>query len=127
MKKNRFSRYNNALHSILPIRLTNASDGEMPIDSVGCFTNSSFTWTRRFLNKAKIEDGEYTVPAGLTCDGADINGKRFAGKFKDQLQNHGSEKCSMFGVVLRFCSTRLVISTAIHVFAVIFELLGLVS
>lgn len=98
----------------------------MPIDSVGCFSNSSFYWTKRFFSKVKIED-DYTVPVSLTCDGADVNGKRFAGKFKDQLQSHGSEKCSIFGVIMRFCSTRFIFAVVAHVFAVFFELFGLVS
>lgn len=127
--RNRLSRYKEAVTSILPIRLTQTSREEMPLDSVGCCSNSLFFWTETFVRRAAQDDDqdEFRIPSTLCCDSVDANAKRFLGKFKDQLQKKGSSKLSMFNVIFRFCSTRIVISCFIYLLAILFEVAGIVS
>lgn len=48
------------------------------------------------------------------------------GKFKDNIQNTGVTKCSMLKVAFDFCCTRVILSTLIHILAIVFELFGTV-
>lgn len=73
---------------------------------------------------AEIEGEESSIPDAAVSDGAEVNAKRLLGKFKDNFQRYGSAKCSMFKVVWQFCSTRVIIATIFHIFAVVFEILG---
>lgn len=137
IKRNRLSRYKEAVASILPIRLTQTSEEEMPLDTVGCCSNSSFFWTERFVTRAAQADDqvvneeslieeEFQIPSTLFNDSVEVNTKRLLGKFKEELQKKGS-KLSMFFVIFRFCSTRFLISCLIHMLAILFEIAGIVS
>lgn len=125
IKRSRWSRYKNAAATTLPIRLTDISFDQIPTDNIGCCSNTSFFWTRKFLkDQNEIEGEEGSIPRASNSDGAEINAKRFMGKFKDNVQRYGSAKCSIFKVVFQFCSTRIIIATIFHIFAVVFEILG---
>lgn len=76
------------------------------------------------MRENEIEGEEVTIPEASKFDGAEINAKRLLGKFKDNYQRYGSAKCSMFKVVFQFCSTRIIIATIFHIFAVMLEILG---
>lgn len=125
IKRSRWSRYKNAAATTLPIRLTDTPSDQIPIDNIGCCSSTSFFWTRKFLRDGReIEGEESNIPDASKFDGAEVNAKRLLGKFKDNFQRYGSAKCSMFKVVFQFCSTRIIIATIFHLFAVVFEILG---
>lgn len=117
--------------SILPIRLTQPHEEEMPLDAVGCCSNIMFAWTEKFVGRAAEEatghgQDEFQLPGTLNCDSVEINAKRLLGKFKEQLQRTGS-KLSMFNVLFRFCRTRVLIAILVHIFATLFEVAAIVS
>ncbi|XP_063695776.1 uncharacterized protein LOC134827149 [Culicoides brevitarsis] len=123
IKRSRWSRYKNAAATTLPIRLKDTPADQIPVDGIGCCSNTSFFWARKFI-KPEIEGEESCVPHAAVADGAELNAKRLLGKFKDNYQGYGSEKCSMLKVAFQFCSTRVIIAMIFHVLAVIFEILG---
>uniref|UniRef100_A0A336MBC3 CSON012647 protein n=1 Tax=Culicoides sonorensis TaxID=179676 RepID=A0A336MBC3_CULSO len=125
VKRSRFSRYKNAAASAIPIRLVDTPNDHIPLDSIGCCSSSSFFWTRKFLkHNNEIEGEALSIPDASKFDGAEINAKRFLGKFKDNVQKCGTSKLSMMKVVFQFCCTRLIFATIFHIFAVMFEILA---
>ncbi|KAG5671790.1 hypothetical protein PVAND_001966 [Polypedilum vanderplanki] len=134
-QKNRLSRYKTALASFLPYRLPTATKShisELPVDSIGCFSNLSFFWLRNYLvlphddplmdsaeNRKKYEL-DVTLPFS---DRADVNGKRLLGIYKDEKQSHGRHG-SMMKVVWNFCKTRVIVASIFYTLSVLSSLCG---
>lgn len=91
IKNYRMSRYNNALYSSIPFRRSNVSTKEIPVDSVGCFSNATFYWVRGFHQSSKNTkkntttlptvstneaDGDESLPKCAYTDSCSVNAKR---------------------------------------------------
>lgn len=134
----RFSKYSQAISAFLPFRRNNTSSKELPNDTVGCFTNSSFSWTRNYRVTTKMKqkrenlpsyleslpDEKLLMPKTLYSDSCTVNGSRFIGILKNEEQSHGQKNSSMFRVAWKFCSTRAMIATFIYSLAILIALIG---
>lgn len=102
-------------------------NSELPVDSIGCFSNLSYYWVKDYLvlphddpmmdsaeNRKKYEL-DFTMPYN---DSADVNGKRFLGIYKDEKQSHGRHG-SMMKVVWNFCRTRVIVSSIFYTLSVL--------
>lgn len=86
------SRYGNAFKTMLPFRRSNTGPKEMPIDSVGFFSNATFHWVRSFrLTKENVErrrDGEsLLLPKATRTDGCQTNSQRLVEIFNKYILN----------------------------------------
>ncbi|XP_062535877.1 ATP-binding cassette sub-family C member 12-like isoform X2 [Armigeres subalbatus] len=137
---NRLSRYKTALNSIIPFRTSNTGKRDLPVDNVGCLSNSSFSWVRKFLitseqqrnyqslpmnaNSASSNDA-FLLPKQPFSDSCEENCRRLLGIYKDEESLNGRKKVSMFKVVWRFTKTRLLIASMFHCLAILLAFAGL--
>ncbi|XP_070489977.1 ATP-binding cassette sub-family C member 12-like isoform X2 [Chironomus tepperi] len=128
-QNNRLSRYKTALATFLPYRskVTKTINSELPVDSIGCFSNLSFSWVKDYLvlphNDPMMDSAEnrkkYELDITLPYnDSADVNGKRLLGIYKDEKQSHGRHG-SMMKVVWNFCKTRVIIASLFYTLSVL--------
>lgn len=86
---NSLSRYGNAFSSLIPIRRVTTSKTEIPIDSVGLFTNATFSWVRQYrITKTMLEkknnlpfstdvaNEKFLLPKSTYADSCEVNGRR---------------------------------------------------
>ncbi|XP_062702250.1 ATP-binding cassette sub-family C member 12-like isoform X2 [Aedes albopictus] len=137
---NRLSRYKTALNSIIPFRTSNTGTKDLPVDSVGCISNSSFSWVRKFLitteqqqtyqslptsaNNASSNDA-FLLPKRPFSDSCEENCRRLLGIYKYEESLNGRKKVSMFKVVWRFTRTRLLIASLFQCLAILLAFVGL--
>ncbi|XP_065095877.1 ATP-binding cassette sub-family C member 11-like isoform X2 [Ochlerotatus camptorhynchus] len=138
---NRLSRYKTALNSIIPFRTSNTGSTDLPVDNVGCMSNSSFSWVRKFLitpaqqrtyqslptNAANSNQNDaFLLPKRPFSDSCEVNCRRLLGIYKYEETMNGRKKVSMFKVVWRFTRTRLLIASMFQCFAMLLEFMGVV-
>ncbi|KAL9693058.1 hypothetical protein quinque_012343 [Culex quinquefasciatus] len=133
---NRLSRYKIALNSIIPFRLSNTGSTDLPVDSVGCLSNSSFSWIRRFIISPSAyqalptartpEDSVLLLPKRPYADSCEVNCRRLLGIYKYEETLNGRKKVSMFKVIWRFTRTRALIAALFHCMAIGLGFLGVV-
>lgn len=83
------SRYGNAFLSMVPYRRITTSKTEMPIDTIGCLTNATFSWVFKYrISKNMLEkknnlpfknnptDEKFLLPKGMYRDSCEVNGRR---------------------------------------------------
>lgn len=83
------SRYGIALSSMMPYRRVTTSKTEIPIDSVGCFVNATFSWVHSFrITKSMLErknnlpfqenvtNDKFLLPKSTYADSCEVNGRR---------------------------------------------------
>lgn len=107
------------------------SNSELPVDSIGCFSNMSFMWVRKFLitHNDPLSDSlqnrkKYEIPVIPSfSDRADINGKRLLGIYRDEKQSKGKHG-SMMRVAWKFCRTRIVISSFFYMLSILSALVA---
>uniref|UniRef100_A0A1Q3FL69 Putative multidrug resistance-associated protein/mitoxantrone resistance protein n=2 Tax=Culex tarsalis TaxID=7177 RepID=A0A1Q3FL69_CULTA len=134
---NRLSRYKIALNSIIPFRLSNTGSTDLPVDSVGCLSNSSFTWIRRFIISPSAykalptaartpEDSVLLLPKRPYADSCEVNCRRLLGIYKYEETLNGRKRVSMFKVIWRFTRTRALMAALFHCLAVGLGFFGVV-
>lgn len=137
---NRLSRYKTALNSIIPFRTSNTGTKDLPVDNVGCVSNSSFSWVRKFLITPKQQQTYHSLPTNAAntasndafllpvrpfSDSCEENCRRLLGIYKYEENLNGRKKVSMFKVVWRFTRTRLLIASLFQCLAVLLAFMGL--
>ncbi|XP_055551634.1 uncharacterized protein LOC129733992 [Wyeomyia smithii] len=138
---NRLSRYKPALRNIIPFRASNTGTSDLPVDKVGCFSNSSFSWIRKFFITREQQRNYQTLPTSTRnakpddvfllpktpySDSCEVNCRRLLGIYNYKETLTGRKKVSMLHVVWRFTRTRLIIATLFHCLAVFLIFLGVV-
>lgn len=117
------------------------SKAELPVDSIGCFSNTSFFWTRHFIlskaDKEKLKhlptasvpttDDAFLLPKSTYSDSCEVNGKRLLGIYKDQEQTRGQKRASLFMTCNKFCRTRIIFATLIYMISIFLELFAPVN
>ncbi|XP_058813678.1 uncharacterized protein LOC131677708 isoform X2 [Topomyia yanbarensis] len=138
---NRLSRYKTALSSIIPFRASNTGETDLPVDNVGCLSNSSFTWIRKFIispaqqrayqsiptnARNTKQDDVFLLPKRPYSDSCEVNCRRLLGIYKYEEAMNGRKKVSMFKVIWRFTRTRVLIASLFHCLAIFLLFLGVV-
>jgi hypothetical protein len=118
---------------------------DLPIDDVGCVTNTSFNWVGKYLISAKawntyknslspfleslVTDHKLLIPNPPKSDSCEVNGRRFLRTFKEQEASRDPEVMPRFMplVAWKFCSTRVLVSTLIYALSIFIGLLGTVG
>ncbi|KAJ6638573.1 ATP-binding cassette sub-family C member 12 [Pseudolycoriella hygida] len=118
VKNTRFSRYQNAINASIPFRKITPRTEEIIVDSVGCLSNATFSWARKYRVGSIIIPQQTILPKSTRTDCCEINGKRLSGIYKYEHQSHG-KKGSMFRVAWKFCSTRIIIASIIHLISIV--------
>lgn len=110
------------------------------MDSVGCISNSSFSWVRKFLITAKQQQTYQSLPTSANnassndafllpkrpfSDSCEENCRRLLGIYKYEESLNGRKKVSMFKVVWRFTRTRLLIASLFQCLAILLAFVGL--
>ncbi|XP_055630835.1 ATP-binding cassette sub-family C member 11-like isoform X2 [Toxorhynchites rutilus septentrionalis] len=136
---NRLSRYKTALNSIIPFRAVNTGTTDLPVDNVGCISNSSFAWIRKFIispsqlrnyqslptnSRTTSQSDIFLLPKRPYSDSCEINCRRLLGIYKDEETLKGRKRISMFKVTWRFVRTRLLIASLFHCLAILLTFLG---
>ncbi|XP_055585408.1 ATP-binding cassette sub-family C member 12-like [Uranotaenia lowii] len=144
---NRLSRYKTALNTFIPYRTTNTGNTDLPVDEVGCLSNSSFSWVKTFLVSTSQQrdyqclptSNRYAAAPGLASAGNDpfllpkrpysdsceVNCRRLLGIYKYEETLRGRKRVSMLKVVFRFARTRLLIAAFIHCLSIGLMFLGM--
>ncbi|KAG4067816.1 hypothetical protein HA402_010502 [Bradysia odoriphaga] len=117
VKNTRLSRYQNAIYASIPFRKQTIRTEEIIVDSVGCLSNATFAWVRNYRVGSVIAK-QQVLPKATRTDCCEVNGKRLSGIYKYEHQTHG-KRGSMLRVAWKFCSTRVIISTLIHLISII--------
>ncbi|XP_058467335.1 ATP-binding cassette sub-family C member 11-like isoform X2 [Malaya genurostris] len=138
---NRLSRYKTALNGIIPFRVSNTGDTDLPVDNVGCLSNSSFTWIRKFIispakqrayqniptnTRNAKQDEIFLLPKRPYSDSCEVNCRRLLGIYKYEETMNGRKNVSMFKVIWRFTRTRLLIASIFHCLAIFLTFLAIV-
>ncbi|XP_053688772.1 ATP-binding cassette sub-family C member 12-like isoform X2 [Sabethes cyaneus] len=138
---NRLSRYKPALRNIVPFRVSSTGTSDLPVDKIGCFSNSSFSWIRKFFitreqqrayqslstsNWNNKQDEVYLLPKTPYSDSCEVNCRRLLGIYNYNETLNGRKKVSMLKVIWRFTRTRLIIASLFHCFAIFLIFLGVV-
>ncbi|XP_024938073.1 multidrug resistance-associated protein 5 isoform X5 [Cephus cinctus] len=110
-----FSKYDNALRNLIPLRPKLKKQEAMPIDNVGLFSFITFSWLSKYMWKAfrqgiTLKD----LPAVSPYDGCEYNGKRLELLWNEELSKFGHEKASLTSAAWKFIRTRIYISCSLY-------------
>ncbi|KAK9543036.1 hypothetical protein VZT92_000849 [Zoarces viviparus] len=115
-------RYSQSLQTLKPFRCS--SSQSHPLDNAGFLSFATFTWMipmmwALFRNKLDMSSLNLSP-----LDVADTSGERLPRLWEEEVAKVGLEKASLGRVILRFQRTRLILSIAVGVLAMLAAFLG---
>ncbi|GLV43739.1 Multidrug-Resistance like Protein 1 [Carabus blaptoides fortunei] len=116
----RFSRYNNALLSLLPVRRLNSSD--LSVEKANVFSFLTFHWILRYLRSNPKYPDE--LPLCPKMDSCRVNSPRLDGIFNNEAISKGKVGMSMICVLWTFIKTRTCFACVLYILASILSMGG---
>ncbi|KAM6950575.1 ATP-binding cassette sub-family C member 12-like [Lycodopsis pacificus] len=117
-----FGKYSQSLQTLKPFRWS--SSQSHPLDNAGFLSFATFVWMTPMmwaLFKNKLDMSSLNLSP---LDAADTSGERLHRLWEEEVAKVGLEKASLVRVILRFQRTRLILSVAVGVLAMVAAFLG---
>ncbi|XP_070762761.1 ATP-binding cassette sub-family C member 12 [Enoplosus armatus] len=117
-----FRKYHQSLHTLKPFRWSSAQTH--PLDNAGFLSFTTFAWMTpmmwaMFRNKLDMSSLNLSP-----LDAADTSGERLHRLWEEEVARVGLEKASLVRVFLRFQRTRMIVSVATGVLAMVAAFMG---